>query len=88
MGTEVVGKKQDEVKNVDAMRLRKYTAYYINQNREGDLQNFINNAREPIEHLFGNHEFCDSSWCWYKEIEDNIYRNNVSIGSETVSYIN
>ena len=77
-------KKVDEAKNIDAMRLRKYIFCYINQNRAGNLPKFLANARAPIEYLFNNQEFCDSSWCWSKEIEENCFRNNVPKASETV----
>ena len=25
--------------------------------------------RAPVEHLFNDHSFCDSEWCWFKELE-------------------
>ena len=47
-----VTRKQDEVKNIDAFCLKKYTACYINQHRNGDFKTFLANARAPVEHLF------------------------------------
>ena len=61
-------RKQDEVKKVDALRLKKYISCYINQYRNGDFNYFVKNAMAPVEHLFDNHEFCDKSWCWAKEL--------------------
>ena len=69
-GLVTATRKADEVKNIDALRLRKYTGCYITQNRNGDFDTFVKNARAPVEHLFSNHEFCDLSCCWFKEIED------------------
>ena len=61
-------RKQDEVKRVDALRLKKYVSCYINQYRNGDFDYFVSNAMTPVEHLFDNHAFCDKSWCWAREL--------------------
>ena len=63
-------KKQDEVKKIDAMRLKKYITCYITQYREGDFEYFFKNALAPLEHLFDSHLFCDKKWCWHKELEE------------------
>ena len=65
-----VTRNPDEIKTIDALRLKKYTACYISQNRDGNFEKFVQNARAPIEYLFANHEFCDNSWCWSKEIDE------------------
>jgi hypothetical protein len=54
-------RKQDEVKKVDALRLKKYISCYINQYWNGDFDYFVSNAMAPVEHLFDNHAFCDNS---------------------------
>ena len=51
------------------MCIKKYTSFYIMQNRQGDFKKFVENARAPIEHLFYEHAYCDASWCWAKDIE-------------------
>ena len=56
-------KNQDEIKYVDALRLRKYTSCYILRHCTCDLRSFLRIARALDEHLFSNHEFCDTSWC-------------------------
>ena len=66
-------KNPDEVKHVDALRLRKYTSCYITRHRTDDFTSFFRNARAPVEHLFSNHEFCDASWCWTKEIDERLH---------------
>ena len=63
-------KKVDEVKKIDAMRLKKYISCYLNQYREGDFEYFFKNALAPLEHLFDSHIFCDKRWCWHKELEE------------------
>ena len=45
----------DEVKNIDALRCKKYVGCYINQHRAGDFTYFYNNAFASVEHLFNNH---------------------------------
>ena len=66
-------KHPDEVKHIDALRLRKYTSCYIMKNRHIDFRTFSTNYKAPLEHLFDNNEFCDTSWCWVKEIDMRIY---------------
>ena len=61
-------KDPDRVKNIDALRLKKYFSCYINQNRSISFQYFRDNAFAPAEHLFDNHEFCDAAWCWSKDL--------------------
>ena len=60
-------KKLDEVKNVDALILKKYMSCYIMRNRMDNLEKFIKTAKAPVEQLFGNHAFRDPSWCWWSE---------------------
>ena len=70
------------IRKVDAMRIKKYTAFYIMQNREGDFNYFLKNARAPIEHLFNEHAFCDASWCWAKDMQkrvDEVVRKRLEI---------
>ena len=61
-------KNPDEIKMIDALRLKTYISCYILQNRNGDFDKFVANAKAPVEHLFDNHEFCDESWCYAKEL--------------------
>ena len=63
-------KDPDKCKTVDATRIKRYTSYYIRQNRTKPLSKFVKNARAPIEHLFNDHQWCNSSWCWAKELEE------------------
>ena len=57
-------KDPDRVTNIDALRLKTYTSYYIMQNRSGDFEEFVKSAYAPVEHLFDNHESCSPTWCW------------------------
>ena len=65
-------KNPNKIKTIDAMRLKKYVGCYISQNRNGCFKKFVRNARAPVEHLFDDHSFCDSTWCWSKEIEQTV----------------
>ena len=38
------------------------------------LIEFVSKAKAPIEHLFGCHTWCDSDWCWAKELDDATYK--------------
>ena len=50
----------NRIKNIDAIRIKKYTSCYIVQNREGDFKKFVANVLAPIEHLFNEHSYCDA----------------------------
>ena len=63
-------KAPDRCKTMDATRIKRYASYYIRQNRTKPLLDFVKNAKAPIEHLFNDHTWCDSSWCWSKTIEE------------------
>ena len=67
-------KDPNKIKNIDALRIKKYTACYITQKRTGDFGDFVRNALAPVEHMFDNHIYCDSSWCWSKEVQDKVHR--------------
>ena len=61
-------KDPSQCKMIDALRLKRYTGYYLRQNRTKDLCQFVANARAPVEHLFNNHQWCNEQWCWAKGI--------------------
>jgi len=57
----------------DALRIKRNFGYYIQGYRKStkiSLETFIKNAIAPIEHHFHNHEWCDSSWCPFKLMEE------------------
>ena len=35
----------------------------VRQNKAKTIDEFVKNANAPLEHLFGNHRYCDISWC-------------------------
>lgn len=57
-------------KKLDALRIKRYTRYYIRQNRTKPLPVFIDNVKAPVEHLFNDHTWCDTSWYWAKDVKD------------------
>ena len=78
-------KKLDEVKMIDTLRFKKYVSCYITQNRNGDFEKFVNNAKAPVEHLFDNHEFCDHTWCYAKEISNKTHEIILSSSQKQVN---
>ena len=67
-------KDQSKLKMIDALRIKKYIGCYILQNRNKDFNTFVRNASAPIEHMFNNHAFCDSSWCPSKEMNEKVHK--------------
>ena len=67
----------DEVRTIDVLRLKKYFSLYISQNKNKGFKQFKKNINAPVEHLFDNHCFCDSSWCWAKSVDDFMHENIV-----------
>ena len=59
--------KTKELTKLDALRLKKYYQYYIKQNRSKGFEYLQEKRWCPLEHMFDNHEFCDSSWCEKKK---------------------
>ena len=51
---------------LDAMRIKKYFGYMIKTNRNKRISEIVRSSKTVVEHLFGNHEFCDEKWCRLK----------------------
>mmetsp|Transcript_33413 Transcript_33413/g.40467 ORF Transcript_33413/g.40467 Transcript_33413/m.40467 type:complete len:109 (+) Transcript_33413:81-407(+) len=39
------------------------------QNRGGSIEAFVKKAKAQLEHIFGNHQYCDEVWCLTKIAE-------------------
>ena len=63
-------KDPSKCKNLDALRLNKYTGCYFSQSRNKPLNDFIAGALAPVEHLFNSHIWCVSDWCWAKNLDN------------------
>ena len=46
-----------------AKRLKKNWGYMVKQNKGKTIEEFVESANAPLEHLFGNHKYCKSEWC-------------------------
>lgn len=46
-----------------AKRLKKNWGYMLRQNRDKTIEEFVEKANAPLEHIFGNHHHCDKEWC-------------------------
>ena len=51
------------VNKLMAKRLKKNWGYMIRQSKLLSIEKFIENAKAPLEHMFGNHEYCKEEWC-------------------------
>ena len=71
-------KDPKKCKKHDANRLKKYIGCYIAKSKNLPLEEFCLKARAPVEHLFNCHEWCDSSWCWAKELSDKAFNDIMS----------
>ena len=49
-------KDPDRCKKIDPLRLRKYTGCYIAKHRHLSLNEFVRNAKAPVDHLFNDHQ--------------------------------
>ena len=41
----------DEIKNIDALRLKKYIVCYVHQHWNENFDNFVQNAKAPVAYL-------------------------------------
>ena len=63
--------------NADALRIKKYFGYMLNEGRWLTLEQFCEKSKAVVEHLFNCHDFCNHKWCFYlvgfknKQIEKN-----------------
>ena len=48
-----------------AERFKKYFTFAVHQYRHEPLAQFRNHVKASVEHVFNNHEYCDTSWCRY-----------------------
>ena len=55
---------------LDALRMKKYYSYFIKQNRTKDIEWIVDHALAPLDHMFGDHHLCSTSWCRAKLMED------------------
>ena len=67
------GKKSaSRAHKLDAFRMKKYYSYYIKQNRAKGIVWLAEHAMAPLDHLFDDHNLCNSSWCHSKKKLDGI----------------
>ena len=60
-------------KKDDCLRIKRNFGWYFQVARKDPqmtLSKFVKNAKAPIEHHFHNHQWCDASWCPFKEWDD------------------
>ena len=91
-------KSQLACTKVDTIRVKKYYGYMIKNNRMKIIGEIKFVSKVVIEHLFNNHEYCDSRWCRPKKLLEtnsknkevsesyNDIKNNIEIQRIKVSY--
>ena len=72
------------ISNADAKRFQFYLGWFIKTNRKRKdmtCANFAEKMKCVVEHMFGNHEYCTSDFCWraHEEYMNKIY---LSLGLE------
>jgi len=60
-------KKLTEMKKTDCKCLICNFGYAIKQNHEKSYEEFENAMKAALKHHFNNHDFCNPSWCHFKE---------------------
>ena len=68
---KMVTKTKDptKCKQINALRVKKYTGCMIYKNKNLCLKEFAIHAKAPIEHLFNDHQWCHENWCWAKGLD-------------------
>ena len=60
-------KSQSKCENIDTLKFGKYSGCHLAKDELLPFEKF--KAKAPIEHLFGFHEWCDTEWCYSREID-------------------
>ena len=72
-------KDPSKCKMIDALRIKKYLGCFIYKNRTLPLNEFVKKGRAPIEHLFNCHEWCDSEWCYAKDLTEKSHERTMNL---------
>ena len=65
--------KISDLTKTDALRLKRNLGWYIQTSRKNNkvsFDQFVANIKAPIAHHFHSHEWCDSSWCPFKGMDE------------------
>ena len=74
-------KSNSKMTKLDCLRLKKYYSYYIKTNRHKSVEEIKEHIMAPLDHLFNDHQHCDSRWCHKKRNEEDSEKCN-EVGSE------
>jgi len=72
-------KDPNECKMIDALRIKKYLGCCIYKNKHLPINEFVQKAHAPIEHLFNCHEWCDSEWCFAKALTEQSHERTMQV---------
>ena len=48
---------------LDTLGLKEYYPYYIKMNRKKSVEDIRKNIMASLDHMFDDHNLCDSNWC-------------------------
>ena len=72
IGLALMSNSKSECQKIDAMRLKKYIGCWIGKSKLMPFDEFKALSKAPLEHLFGNHQWCSSDWCFAASLDEAI----------------
>ena len=71
-GLALMSNSKSECRKIDALRLKKYIGCWIGKSKLMPFDHFKTLSKAPVEHLFGNHQWCSSDWCFAASVDEAI----------------
>ena len=68
-----VSDKISDMTKTDCLRIKRNLGWYIQtgqKNKHITLDMFVRNIKAVVCHLFHDHEWCDRSWCPFKDMNE------------------
>ena len=63
-------KYPERCKGIDETCIKKYTSCIVSKNRNLPIDQFLSKEKGPLEYMFKRHQWCNTEWCWAKDLED------------------
>ena len=80
--------KQSDMTKTNALRLKRNLGWYIQSSRKNKnvtFDDFVNNIKAPVCHHFHLHEWCSSTWCPFKGMDEAEMKSYTSIRSNSTN---
>ena len=58
---------------LDAMRIKRNIGWYVRAYRSSNtltFDDFVKNAKAPVAHHINDHQYCNRTWCWARDLDD------------------